>query len=313
MAIRLKRAKRPRKKTTTIVTKIPRGPKRTKASGLYQKYGLDVAAAKWAELLADPCGAELTYPCFAGTNRGYLVRLKTSVVLGANFYIEWTPNMNAYTYINGTSPSTGYTPATVQGAFSYLDSGTAVSLSGIRAVAACMKVYTNDSEMNRSGILYMGHTTNQLQVNGTNMVNVANMASGLPHTTRVPDCTSEILWLPGEGDAIGNQLAQTGATDGATEAYNSVSAGVTGGASGGFTIELIGVYEVQPGNGTGIQSSYQRPVSSTPLNNVLRAVIDNVPLVKIGSQLMNKAIGFAGKVAGSFMGQTISKLGLLAL
>lgn len=254
---------------------------------------------------------------YPGSGRGYVVRLKQVITLGPNFYVEFCPARNQYTYVqNSTSGTTSTVPVSAN-IFTYLYSANYLTVSMFRPLSACMKVYPNDSEMNRSGILYMGHTNDSLIVSGTNSIAPATVCGGLPYTSRVPDCSSEILWMPSETDGIGYGLGQSGSfSDGTVTGANCVSAGVTGGNTTtalGFTVEFIAVYEVNPGTGSGVQNSLQLPPSRNSLNEILRAVIGSTDLVKIGSQVGGHMLGYAGTVAGSFAGQALGKLAMMAL
>jgi len=309
MAIRVRSTKkkirvRKRKTGTTMKRRARRG-------GGGGAPTLDTAALKWARLLADPCGAEIVAPVYPGAGRGYQVRLKQLVTLPSeNGFIEWCPASNSYTYAYTTSASTVFEPLVGYPAFNYLTTTNNNSNISFRPVAACMKVYPNDSEMNRSGILYLGHTNGVAQnytSAGTSNLTINGIAGSLPYTGRMPDSTSEIIWLPAEGDADGLSYNVDNSNALAAPDLSNVCAAFTGGFTSalGVSVELIAVYEVNPGAGSGVQNSLAKPVSKNTLNDVLRFVMENKELVSIGVGMAATGLGFDGTVAGSYVNQTL--------
>jgi len=245
--------------------------------------GIDDAAEKHIRLLLNPCSGPLTVPAYPVPGGGTLVRYRSVVDIGTGtgetgFLVHVVPGANQI-YANGAATGgTLFTPnATVM--FNALASAPSTAAPiNYRCVAFCLKFVPYSSEMNRSGVIYAGHTDARfLRTRGTNNMSIDTAKGSLPFMSRSPDKSFELLWVPNEIDGnfvfIDSNLG--GDTSGGGISHAAITLAATGlkAAEGGL-IELTGVYEVDGGPNTGFVTTKTPPPSSTPFVEVLRKVYD---------------------------------------
>jgi hypothetical protein len=197
MAKRSTKAKKPTNKGGKNARPRPsRGPR-----------GLDGPAAAYAHLLADPCGAPLVHPIYAGSDSGYLIRTDkvSPVAVGGAITagaVLWTPGL-----LDGNSDdflaiaSTDWTTASAVNSYPYTPGKGFLqsNASGARCVAACLRVTFPGSEANRSGWIQYGHTNGRAIISaGSN--SPAEIGVLCNHYSRTPADTIEILWRPAFAD-----------------------------------------------------------------------------------------------------------------
>jgi hypothetical protein len=277
----------------------------------------DLACMEYANLLIDPCNAKIVRPLYDGPSEGFQVRLRTITIVGGGSETAGTvifnPVVNSYIQNGAALASTAFT-VTSNTAFGFLVStSTAPSNISFRCTAACMKVITNASEMNRSGVCYFGNCAGDLIIPGASTT-VATVQSALPNSQRTPQSSTEIVWLPTEGSSdtwatnINTIVAWNGEYDSLAFAYSGDA------AAAGFTVELTAVYEVQYsaagpiGFTSGIVNTISKPPSRNSLKDALGLFYDSFgSTVKSGSKLYQAVTG------SSFVGDAIGAIATLAI
>jgi hypothetical protein len=150
---------------------------------------LDAEALCWARLLNDPCSAPLCHPVYAGADGGIVTRFETYYDVGtgatdtAGIY-SFTPN--AIGVQGGLGTSVSFFNAANAGAVTALANPTSSSQPGydflvanataVRCVAACIQVFYNGTEANRSGVVAYGNLSGGTALVGTS----TNVNSFLP-------------------------------------------------------------------------------------------------------------------------------------
>lgn len=188
---------------------------------------LDAGGAAWARLLADPCNAPLTAPCYpSGSMGGQLVRIESDFIIGeqetaAGGAMLYTPGLFAYStqsaaywplsYLISTSDVSTHNWApsgNVPGATQY------ASWSKVRAVACCAQIIWPGSELNRQGVVGFGQVDSGLIF--TTGLTTAQLRQLCPRVDRMPADIAEVKWRPGDSDAEGSHgdSGTTGAVNG---------------------------------------------------------------------------------------------------
>lgn len=164
---------------------------------------LDPSAAKWLRLLGDPCGADLTSPCYGGSGSGYFVRQVRSIAPPSNavdYLFEFTPTaVSSDIFRFGYSTTAGGSLGTA-GAIGIGGLITTDACGRRRCIAACIKVQYLGSELNRSGLvgsvcLPGAELTTSEAINGVS----GDWSNSMNSTNRLGSAF-EYRWAPGEGD-----------------------------------------------------------------------------------------------------------------
>nr|UHS72335.1 MAG: hypothetical protein 2 [Tombusviridae sp.] len=245
--------------------------------------GLDAAARRWIKLLQDPCGADLTSPCYAGTGAGYLCRLRTQInpdPTAVDYVFEFCPS-------NGASAAMAYGWSATKGgslgnAATYsmgglLDNGTA---GRARCVAACIKVIYTGAELSRAGLVGYTLDNGSTLTAGEAIAGAAtNWITAAAHTERIGQRDTEYRWVPGPGDesfripVLTSEEQSSGENSG-----NAIQVAITGMPPGTVQLHLVSIWEWQPQEeGTGNSSLVainKGPSSRNNLNEILRALGD---------------------------------------
>jgi hypothetical protein len=276
----------------------------------------DLACMEYANLLIDPCNAKIVRPLYDSPSEGFQVRLRTITIVGGGSetagIVIFNPVSNAYIQNGGALATTVFT-ANGNTGFGFLESVTAGSQISFRCTAACMKVITNASEMNRSGVCYFGNCAAELVAPGYSM-SAAAVQSALPNSQRTPQGSTEIVWLPNEGSSdtwatcLSTPPTWLTGVDCIGFAYSGDA------ASAGFTVELTAVYEVQYsaagpiGFTNGIVNTISKPPSRNSLKDALGLFYDSFgSTVKSGSKLYQAVTG------SSFVGDAIGAISTLVI
>lgn len=246
--------------------------------------GLDKAAIGWLKLLADPCGAELTEPCYGSTGTGYLTRSRTlfpipngalatdkatdavfeiSPCYGASAFVRWGWS----SILNGSLGN-----ASVFGADGLITSSV---VGRSRCVALCARVIYTGTELDRKGYVGMVLDSGISLSTGEPIAGTANSWSqACPNIHRLGDADVELRWVPAAEDS---QFLAAGEEWSASNiSGNSLQIALVGITPGAATLEITSVWEWQPseegsyGNVVGMRA----PASSVPFNTVLRALGD---------------------------------------
>lgn len=276
---------------------------------------LDKAAMDHVKLMADPCQGNIVRAAYATPGGGMLVRLKSIVTLAASAgettgVFHWTPGMNEY-YANGAATTTTtFTPAAAS-LFPVLvtTSGTGNSARMFRCLAACTRLMTNASEMNRAGFVWAGQTTNAyFGAHAGSQANTQSVAAGLPVMARVPANFLEVLWAPSSADTEfeSDSNIYALAVDTFNNGKNAMTLVVGGLPAGtGVSIECTAVYEVNFASQLGYVNSSPGPASMTPWNQVLGAFykfIHNAPVIV---DTVRRSTEYIGAAMGSAEGRAI--------
>lgn len=242
---------------------------------------LDRKAMEYAMLLADPCGAPLVHPVYAGGDAGYLFRADSffSVGNGAGQnagIIHWAPG---YSNIDETElligAGAGSSTALTVSATTVVPENSPGKLFltanaiGVRCVAACMKVVYSGTEQNRSGRFHWGHTQAGAIDTG-DLVSVDQLAPNLQHFSRTPNDKIEIVWKPGVADQEMNDpsAASNPVVRDRKSAITMAFAGV--GNTIGVTVQCTAIYEWVPRVATGFATNATgKNTSRNTLDDVL--------------------------------------------
>lgn len=284
--------------------------------------GLDAGAIAHIKLMADPCQGRLVPAAYPSPGGGAVVRLRQVITVGTNTgetagIFHWVPGYNEYIANGGATPGSSFTPVPISAipGLSTL-SGSGNSAVSFRCIAACARLGTNASEMNRSGFVYAGQTNaDYYGPNAGSTTNVSLSIGGLPVMARMPAKHLEVLWAPMNGD-------QDYFVDGNTSGFNigqgnsnaAITIGFTGSPAGvGVQIELIGVYEVNYNSTSGFVTSMPSPVTTSPWSKVLNTfyqVINNAPVIV---DTMRSGMEYMNTVMNSVPGRAVAGAARLAL
>lgn len=179
---------------------------------------IDQTAAKWLRLLADPCGADLTSPCYGGSGSGYFARQVQTLVPPANavdYMFEFTPsgdNLTIFRYGYSTTPGGALGTATTMPLYG-LVSG--LSVGRRRCIAACVKVQYLGTELERSGLVSSVVLPGAELIGGETITGAStDWSNSMNHTCRLGE-PYEYRWAPGEGDQewLANTFGDTKGTN----------------------------------------------------------------------------------------------------
>lgn len=274
--------------------------------------GLDAQAYAYARLLADPCGAPLTHPVYAGTDGGILARFESDFLYfngatEAAGLMLFNPGAIGPSGVNTTSliaaPSTGPNVATAptfinssfQPGFGFL----AATAQNVRCVAACLQVYWPGTEANRQGFISYGPVPGAAVLGDT--PTVAQVAQIFPKTERMPNDHIEVKWRPADGDQMWGPMDQASPT--IDQARKSAIGFAVQGlpVSTGVRVRLIAVYEYQPIWGQGmIAPINSRSTSSNSLDHVVNYLDTFTDWAYKGVAALNSA-GRAAKAAAPYV------------
>nr|WPR18274.1 MAG: hypothetical protein [Chemarfal virus 123] len=176
------------------------------------------AAMAWKHLLTDPCTADLAYPCYSGTDAGYLIRtvdqiqpaLSGTYTVGqamfADVCVSYTPsNVSATT---GTQIAINNVGSPL--AFSSTGSTNFITASGCvkgyRPVAACLKFIPIGPISGRSGEVGMGYINDTFPATASGAAAFMAMAQLKASTGGI---NHEVNWLPCAQDETFTTLTTT--------------------------------------------------------------------------------------------------------
>lgn len=284
---------------------------------------LDKAAIDHIKLMADPCEGRLVPAAYPTPGGGAIQRFRAVVALGTGAgetsgIFHWIPGENEYFANGAATPTTNFTPGalSVFPGLSYTP-GTGNSAVLFRCAAACLRVITNASEMNRSGVVYGGQTqSNYFAFNVGSSTNVSTSVSGLPVSARMPAKHLEILWVPSAIDHTfdsDNSGLGTTITADPNGGRSAITFGFVGApAASGVTLELTAVYEIQY-NANGNVVSQPSPVTPMPWSSILSGFykfINNSPVI---IDTVRKGVEYMGVAASSQPGRLVAGAARLAL
>lgn len=268
-----------------------------------------------ARLMADPCQGRLVPPAYPQPGGGSIQRFRSIASFGTGaadtaVLFHWTPSTNEFVINAAVAPTTNFLP-NVGTVFPNLANTTGVGAQSLsyRVIAACVRVMTNASEANRSGLIYAGQTNPQyVGINGAALTNVQTVCASLPVTSRVPSKHLEVLWSPQIGDqSFNTDFAGVNYGNGqAAPGYGSITIGASGLPPGsGLTFEITMVAEVNYVTGGSVIAT-PLPVTTTPWNNVLRAFGALIKYAPVIIDTARESIDYFGVAGPSYPGRNIS-------
>lgn len=265
----------------------------------------DDTAAKWARLLVDPCMSDLAYPCYGGTDAGYLIRTveNQTLITGGSFSVgqkvvidgmfSWSPwNLstttgNLYGFsLAGNALSIGPT-----GQNNFITSSV---VKGYRPVAACLKFIPTGAIGDRSGEVALGYAPGALSAGSAGIgyyvaMSQRKASNGAEH--------HEINWLPTLQDEIFTTVGAPNNAGCGTVfiALRNVDgiAGTTSTAAVSGYMEITTVWEWTPAIQQGITMDPRTP---SPYNS--QTVLAGFGDIKnaLFSRAHQSAIGLAGNI-----------------
>lgn len=242
--------------------------RKTQAATAMYKRRLDQYGAAWARLLADPCNAPLTSPCYPSSGTGQFIRLHTflSPITGSNNSLQLAivPGRNRYYFGQTDSFSAGGTIGAEQELFSQLNS------SGIydthRCIAACAKVHYVGAEQSRSGQVALGSNTHPIFDTGVNYSS-AQLFRNMQQIARFGELQHEVKFIPNSVDADWQNP-----DGGAAQGDHAVLHVITNNTGVNTMVEVVAVYEVMYDSNSGIANTAQPSKSRNSVNEVLSAL-----------------------------------------
>lgn len=289
---------------------------------------LDKAAAEYAKLLADPCNAPLTRGVYSATAGSLVSRFEADFILNAGptevaSIFAFAPGTGTC-YGNAVPLTADTTASSLQFAGGTVPGGAFLSATAgtVRALAACMQVSFPGTELNRSGIIGMGvvpgGTITPALVAGSGGPGGTTTAAAIrqlcQHTERMPQNMAEVLWMPGDGDALTiastkiNAAATSNAPD--LEDRNLLLMSASGfPVSTGIRIRLVVVYEWSPRIAQGIVATVEPSRSSFSVNDVVRALhlrdphwyVNAYKKTVSAAKTVGSVISYGAKVLGNFV------------
>lgn len=229
-----------------------------------------VDLAKWDSLLRDPCASNLAYPCYGGTDSGYLIRttdILQPVVVGVgmvvgsvvpcNVYLSYTPasytggSANAAFIVSGNAPG-GATPVMVNaaaGGIIGLPSGFIANspVARFRPVAACLKWVPSGAYSSRQGVVGVGYSPS-IPIATTSAYNPSDTLALAQDYAPNGSKHHEVRWLPAAADESWGPLlggAGGGTLFCALSAVDGLASTATSATVQGY-IEITTVWEWTP-------------------------------------------------------------------
>lgn len=246
------------------------------------------AVSKWLKLLRDPCGADLTGPCYAGCGTGLYIRQVQNIEFGgfttaADGILEFTPTNR------GAGLELRYAYSTTTGG----SLGTAgfINLNGLigngsvtaekRCLAACFRIQYVDTEYNRKGLLGGIITpTAELSPGESVYGTASSWLSACPHVGRVGEMR-EFLWAPAEEDSNFQPVLNADPplhTNNGSREGNTLRIVWANIAPGSLVIQLVGCWEWVPAVETNAPPwavpSARNPNTNVPFQAAIRGLGD---------------------------------------
>ena len=244
---------------------------------------LDSAALKYARLLSDPCNADLCHPVYAGTEGGYLVRLKSFLTAGGSgsavdsitCFNPFGRNDTGFQQWCATYASAGGGLGNVSefGSMPWLSTG---GVGYYRPVAGCLKVHYIGAELERKGLVSLIVGKQQCQYGDAYGSTTADaLVPTSAKTVRLGSEPHELRWAPMTPDDTeystqyqpGGSYTPVGVVKGTV-----LTVIVQGAPAGSVRLEVDFVYEWLPEYSSGLVNSITTPPSRNTLNDVLRAI-----------------------------------------
>lgn len=242
-------------------------PNRQKKQAPRLGSSLDAAGLAHARMLADPCNALMSPPCYSGMGTGDYRRFRRilNVPLAVEGTYSFVPGANAFFVGTHISANAG-TPYTMNGYQLFETELLAIGVES-RCIAACVKVRYTGTESERKGVV--GLRTNPFNsVTNAQVTSNDSQLTACPLLNRVGEVQHEVKFVPGTADEL-----FTGNWGAPISVLNTMG-------SFGFTfsdvptltmqIEVTAIIELEPRENMVINSV--APTSRNTTNNVLAAL-----------------------------------------
>lgn len=228
---------------------------------------LDLAAARWLQLLRDPCNAPLVAPCYAGFGTGNYARLKNTYNLGSVDGAWWfQPGTNYYWTGTTTTPGGSLLIAPAQPIW---PAGTILdNVRQVRCIAACVKVRYVGPEADRKGVVSLSVGPPLFSPGDTTLA--AQAQNGCPMVARLGEVSHEVKWVPSAADEEFHPAAGA-AVQPRSSCMNVVYAGVP---ASSLQLEITACYELEGNASGGAPVTATMPPSSNTTNQVLQTLGD---------------------------------------
>jgi hypothetical protein len=272
------------KKTKAAAKAVAKG-KRRGSNQVPRPLGLNLDAARYARLLADPCNGDLVSGPFGDGSGGMVARFEQEYLVQAgsgstalafafnpalgNWCSTSTVTMgDATNIVWTTNASVALAPG-----YTFLQA----NASSYRPLAACMQVYWTGTELNRQGMVSLGRFSNEVLDDTTLSVGLVRAASS--YVERTPASMMEMIWRPQEFDTLFRNPASTGlpspAQGGSANANTTCMVATGSGlpADAPLRIRVVVVYEWMPDPLSGFRTTVPiRGVAPTRLGDILAAL-----------------------------------------
>lgn len=265
------KAKKGAKSKATVVRRFPQ-PR----AGLR----MNEAAAKYAQLLADPCNGDLVPGPFGDGNGGMVCRFEKEYIINNSStdtcsafafvpltgVVAWqtTPIVTDSDTITLTASGTG----SVHPGYTFLSANAGWQ----RCIAACVQVYYPGSELSRAGVVSLGRYPAEIVTDTTMTVSLLRAQAN--YVARTPSDVAEVIWRPSEADLLGREPLSAAAlpvlsNSAGTQNTALVVTGAGLPVSTGLRIRVVAVYEWQPDPLSGFKGTIVRNPNPVRLADVL--------------------------------------------
>jgi len=273
---------------------------------------VDALAARYAQLLMNPCEAALVHPVYGGSDGAYLIRLTSTQTFGAGsaFALQWTPGA-----VGGLADASSDVSLLVREASAFATPGTITAVansvvtggkwlranaSSSRCVAACAQVFYTGAESARAGLLYFGHANGSVlgePYRQASSISCANVAAGCPSALKTPAAQLELVWKPSLNDSLWHETDVEASAELLSRKGSIILAGQA--LPSAITVRFTAVYEYMPDviSSEGITFPQQGTASSSTLRDVLSYISGAYQNPWVRGMVNNAVAGLVGYMA----------------
>lgn len=278
----------------------------------------DPRVRAWDNLLRDPCGGQLAYPCYGGIDTGYLIRtvdyyqpiIVGSYTLGApgrvNFVLQYTPlNLSANSGVNvsGQLSGVGLPSFSGIGLSDFITNSAAVKR--YRPVAACLKFTPNGPYNSRAGVVAMAATPG-VEFAATVTRSFSDIRAVCQHFAPNGSEAHEVRWLPTAADETFTDLTSANNTAAGTvlmvlDGVDATATSITQMTVNGY-IEIVTAWEWVPEATGGLTISPKAPLPYTSqqvlstISDLSKYVYEGVRAVSMQPGVMSGAVNTAATI-----------------
>lgn len=228
---------------------------------------LDAAGLAHARMLADPCNALMSPPCYSGMGTGEYRRFRRilNIPLSVEGSYTFLPGANLFLAATHIAANAG-NPYTFNGFQLFptdqLDTGTES-----RCIAACVKIRYTGTEAERKGVIGLRTSPFSYNVGGQVSTNDEQL-TGCPLLNRLGEIQHEVKFVPGTGDEL--FTGNFGGTVVPVNTHGSFGFTYSDVPTLSIQIEITAIIEIEP-RGSMVVNSVA-PTSRNTVNNVLSAL-----------------------------------------